>query len=103
MVELPKLSFNLPEGGVNLGIIGQLTGEIEDIGPVAGELAYLCPNALVLIRNSQAHPVFLQELRNSVRNRPAIGDAQDQGGFPIEIYVVHRLPRGLEGRAVSGR
>jgi hypothetical protein len=59
MIELPKLCLDLREGRIDLGIIREFAGEIEDVGPVAGELADLCPNALVLVRDSQAHTVFL--------------------------------------------
>ena len=59
VVELPKFRLDLREGRIDLGVIRELAGEIEDVGPVAGELADLCPNALVLVRDRQAHAVFL--------------------------------------------
>ena len=59
VVELPKLRLDLHEGRIDLGLIREFAGEIEDVGPVAGELADLCPNAFVLVRDHQAHAVFL--------------------------------------------
>jgi hypothetical protein len=76
VIELTKLRLQPCKHRLHLRRIGEFTGQQQRAGPLADQLLYVLSDAFVLVRHRQAHGVRLQELRNGIGNRPAIGNAE---------------------------